>query len=130
MSVGVVIVTHGKTCESLIEEATFVMGEPLTDVVPVSFARQAEGSNGGIEDIRAAMQKAHGEDGVLVLTDLMGASPSNRVADLLGEFDAVMVTGVNLAMLVSVLNYREQGYGLVVRKAVESGRRGVKIFQK
>ena len=40
-----------------------------------------------------------------------------------------MVTGLSLPMLLSVWNYRNKPLGMVARKAVESGRRGIKIFQ-
>jgi mannose/fructose-specific phosphotransferase system component IIA len=41
-----------------------------------------------------------------------------------------MVTGLNLAMLMSVWNYRREPLGVLARKAVESGRRGVKVLQE
>ena len=129
MSVGIVIVTHGKTGESLIEEADFVLGQGLGDIFFVEF-RQSEDRDSNVSQIRSSIEKADTGDGVVVLTDLMGASPANLVADVLEEYKAVMVTGVNLGMLVSVFNYRSKTLELVARKAVEAGRRSVKIFQK
>jgi len=129
MSVGIVIVTHGNTGESLIEEAEFILGKELDDVFFVEFNRSKDLSS-GVQKIRSSIAKADSGAGVLVLTDLMGASPSNLVADVLEEYHAVMVTGVNLGMLIRVCNYRDDPLGLVVRKAVEGGRRAVKIFQK
>ena len=41
-----------------------------------------------------------------------------------------MVTGLNLAMLICVWNYRDQPLGLMARKAVDGGRKGIKIFQE
>ena len=121
MSVGFVIVTHGQTGKSLVAEAEFVLGQSMKEVVLVSF-NQSEGSLDSVSDIRLAIEKADSGDGVLVMTDLIGASPSNRVARLLEEYDAVMVTGVNLPMTICVWNYREQPLGLVARKAVDGGR--------
>jgi PTS system ascorbate-specific IIA component len=129
MSVGIVIVTHGKTGQSLIEEANFVLGQDLNDIFFVAFKR-SEDINSNVSQIRSSIEKADAGDGVVVLTDLMGASPANLVADVLEEYKAVMVTGVNLGMLVSVLNYRNKTLELAARKAVEAGRRSVKIFQK
>ena len=129
MSVGIVIVTHGKTGESLIEEADFVLGQVLDDILFVAF-NQAEDLPGAVLEIRSSIERADTGDGVVVLTDLMGASPSNLVAEVLEEYHAVMVTGINLAMLLSVYNYRNETLEKVVRKAVEGGRRSVKIFQK
>ena len=129
MSVGIVIVTHGKTGESLIQEAGFVLGKAMDDILFVEFNRSEDLSD-SISEIRTSIAKADSGNGVVVLTDLMGASPSNLVADVLEEYRAVMVTGVNLGMLIRVCNYREKSLELVARMAVEGGRRAVKIFQK
>ena len=129
MSVGIVIVTHGRTGAALLEEAEFILDQALDNIHPVSF-NQSRDQAAGIVEIYAAIENADTGDGVLILTDLMGSSPSNRVSILLEHFDAVMVTGINLAMLLSVWNYRDQPMGLLARKAVEAGRRGVKIFQE
>ena len=129
MSVGLVIVTHGDTGSTMIAEAEFILGEPLEGVRFVPF-NHSEGHREEIYRIHEAIGAADDGDGVLVLTDLMGASPSNRVATLLEHFDAVMVTGVNLAMLLCVWANRGMPLGKLTRKAVECGQRSVKIFQK
>ena len=129
MSVGIVVVTHGRTGSAMLAEAEFVLGQDLGEIQLVAF-EHGEDHTAGIVSIHEAIEKADGGDGVLVLTDLIGASPSNRVSVLLEHYDAVMVTGVNLAMLISVWNYRQRTLGMLARKAVEAGRRGIKIFQK
>ena len=129
MSVGIVIVTHGKTGESLIQEAGFVLGKALDEIFFVEFNR-AEDLSDNLSEIRSSIARANSGNGVIVLTDLMGSSPSNQVADVLEEYQAVMVTGVNLGMLIRVCNYRDKTLELVARMAVEGGRRAVKIFQK
>jgi mannose/fructose-specific phosphotransferase system component IIA len=129
VSVGLVIVTHGDTGASLISEAEFILGEPMGGARFVPF-NHSEGHQEEIFKIHQAIRAADDGDGVLVLTDLMGASPSNRVAVLLEHFDAVMVTGVNLAMLLCVWANRGMPLGKLTRKAVECGQRSVKIFQR
>lgn len=129
MSVGIVIVTHGTTGAGLLKVAEFILGESLAEIGFVPF-RQSGDRVTKIAEVRAALARADSGDGVLVLTDLLGASPSNRVADLLEGHAGIMVTGLNLAMLMSVWNYRREPLGLLARKAVDSGRRSVKIFQK
>lgn len=128
MSVGIVIVTHGESGAAMLEAAEFIAGEPMSGVLFVPFRQSGERPTGA-SDLKAAMTRAETGDGVLILTDLLGSSPSNLVAEQLPEDRAVMVTGLNLAMLLSVWNYRTKPLGLVARKAVESGRRGIKIFQ-
>lgn len=129
MSVGVVIVTHGNTGSAMVEDAGFVLGHAPENVICVS-ANQSPDLDQSRDRIRSAIGEAESGSGVIVLTDLMGASPSNLVAGMLEDFHAVMVTGINLGMLIRVINYRDKSLELVVRKAVEGGQRSVKIFQK
>ncbi len=129
MSVGIVVVTHGETARTLVAEAAFILDQDMSDIVTVAYDQSGTG-NSGIGLIRTAIERAESGNGVVVLTDLIGSSPCNQTTELLEEFHALMVSGVNLPMLLSVWNYRERPLEMVVRKAVESGRRGVKIFQR
>lgn len=129
MSVGILIVTHGGAGADLLEVAEFILGESLAEIGFVPF-RQSGDHLTTIAEVQAAMARADSGDGVLVLTDLPGASPANSVARLLEAHAGVMVTGLNLAMLMSVWNYRSEPLALLARKAVESGRRSVKVFQE
>jgi PTS system mannose-specific IIA component len=129
VSVGILIVTHGNTGATLLEVAEFILDEPLSRVHFMPFRQSGEKVTAA-EELEAAMKAVDQGDGILVLTDLIGASPSNLVAERLDTHGGVMVTGLNLAMLMSVWNYRDQPLGLLARKAVDSGRRGVKIFQE
>jgi len=129
MSVGIVIVTHGETGQSLLEEAGFVLGEALDDILVVAF-NQLKDRPSGIEEIRSSIRRVDTGKGILVLTDLMGSSPSNLVNEVLEDVHAVMVTGINLGMLIRVYNYREKNLEMLAQKAVEGGRNAVKIFQQ
>ena len=129
MSVGIVIVTHGATGRALLEVAEFILGESIDEIRFVPF-RQSGDDMTTSEQVGAALAEVDGGDGILVLTDLIGASPSNLVAGRLEAHNGVMVTGLNLPMLMCVWNYRKQPLGSLARKAVDGGRRGVKIFQE
>jgi PTS system ascorbate-specific IIA component len=128
LSVGILIVTHGDTGARLLEVAEFILGESLQQIGFVPF-RQSGDEVTTEAEVREALMRADSGDGVLVLTDLIGASPSNIVGALLEAHGGVMVTGLNLAMLICVWNYRDQPLGILVRKAVDRGRRGIKVFQ-
>ena len=128
MSVGIVVITHGGTARSLVAEAAFVLGQELAGVYTMEFNHSENPTCAA--HIQLCVERADSGDGVLVLTDLMGASPANVVFEALEDYHAIMVTGVNLAMLIRACNYREQSLEQVVQKAVEGGKRAVKIFQK
>jgi len=68
----------------------------------------------------------HGE-GVLILTDLYGATPSNIAHRLVEESRTVVVAGLNLSMLVRVLNYPNLSLEELVDKATRGGREGVVV---
>ena len=63
--------------------------------------------------------------GVLVLTDIYGATPGNIALKLLVPGRVEGISGVNLPMLVRALTYREQGLALTVEKALSGGTEGV-----
>jgi mannose/fructose-specific phosphotransferase system component IIA len=127
--VGLVIVTHGGTGATLIAEAEIILDESLAGVGFVGYDQSGD-PHDETQRLHDAIAAADTGGGVLVLTDLIGASPANRVAAALERFDSVMVTGVNLGMLVCAWTNRGLTLGALARKAVECGRRGVKIFQK
>jgi PTS system ascorbate-specific IIA component len=66
-------------------------------------------------------------DGVLVLTDMYGSTPSNVASSLGREDRVVVVAGLNLPMLVRVLNYPEDSLSALAEKAVSGGNRGILI---
>lgn len=127
MSVGIVLVTHGAIGEALLEVAEFISGEAFEGVRSVPFRQSGEHQTGQAE-LEHALSGADRGDGVLVLTDLIGASPANSVTRMLENRRAALVTGLNLAMLLSVWNYRHESLDALARKAAESGRRGVKVL--
>jgi PTS system ascorbate-specific IIA component len=125
--VGIVIVTHGQTGQSLVNDAEFILGQSLRGIRCIAFNQSGDQAIGDYELKQFIAQSDHGE-GVLVLTDLVGASPANLVTGLLGEFHAAMVTGINLAMLIRVWNYRDTPLESLTHKAVQGGKRGVEAF--
>lgn len=126
MSVGMVIVTHGQAGQALIDVAEFILGQSLAQIRHVPFSQSAVRSTGQSE-LRRAFENSDEGQGVLVMTDLIGASPANHVTTLLEEFDAVMVSGLNLAMLLRAWNYRDQPLEVLARKAFEGGKRGIEV---
>ena len=76
----------------------------------------------------AALRRADGGDGVLVLTDLYGASPAN-IASRLAQLGTPVrrVSALNLPMLLRVLNYGELGLSELPAIATAGGRNGVQV---
>ena len=105
--VGVIIVTHCHLAEELIAAAELVVGEELKQFQPVSIDPK-EGSEEIREKIIAAIRKVDGGQGVLILTDMYGGTPSNISLSFLEEKKIEVITGVNLPMLLKLATYKNE----------------------
>lgn len=127
--IGILIIAHGTLGESLIHCASHVMGSrpPLlrqlgvgTHDDPVMLLPQAQQM---IKELDEGL-------GVLILSDVYGATPCNLVTRLLQPGHVEGVAGVNLPMLVRALTYRNGNIMNLVEKAISGGRDGVVHFSK
>jgi len=121
---GLVIVTHGQIGRSLIDVAEFILDESLAAVRFVSF-RQSELEKTRDDEIIGAIDSADQGQGVLVLTDICGASPCNHVARLISRDRVALVSGINLAMLIRVWNYRNKPLRQLVKLATDGAIRDI-----
>lgn len=121
--IGVVVATHGKLAEEMIRTAEGVVG-PLAQVAPVSIVATAPDVRG---DLKRAIQSVDTGEGVLLLTDLLGGSPTNLCVSFFSERQVEVVTGVNLPMVVKVVALRQSGKPIVqvARELAEAGQRSI-----
>ncbi len=123
MSVGLLIITHGDIGRSLLDTAVVVMGCcPLqVETLGVPMASDPDQQ---LDRAQNYLQQLEQGDGVLILTDLYGSTPSN-IACKLCNHKVTVVTGLNLPMLIRVLNYPNLTLAELAERAVHGGREGV-----
>ena len=121
--IGVVVATHGKLAEELIRTAEAVVGK-IEQIAPVSIVAASPDMRG---DLKAAIQRVDQGEGVLLLTDIYGGSPTNLCLSFLTERQVEVVTGVNLPMLLQLPGVRASkgGIAAVAQKLVEAGQKSV-----
>jgi len=107
MRIGVVVVTHCRLGEELIGAAQLVLGEELRQFQAVSIDPK-EGSEDIREKIIGAIRKVDGGQGILILTDMYGGTPSNISLSFLKENKIEVITGVNLPMLLKLATYQDE----------------------
>jgi mannose PTS system EIIA component len=122
--VGILIVAHGTLGESLIHCASHVLGSRPLNLMQIGVTIHDDPQQILPQAIKLVRQLDHG-NGVLVLTDVYGATPSNIAQMLLIPGRVEGIAGVNLPMLVRALTYRNERLEVVVGKALSGGVEGV-----
>lgn len=108
--IGYIVATHGTLSDGLVSAADLIIGD-TADIVTLNLFHGDSIDDLG-EKIKEAIKKADRGDGVIILTDLYGASPFNQATIALnGAPDAVreksyVLTGVNLPMMLEAINQR------------------------
>jgi PTS system ascorbate-specific IIA component len=124
VNVGVLLITHGDVGSVLLQTAIDVLSVcPLSTCV-LSAPAGCDPEKIYTEALRAADDLDSG-DGVLVLTDLYGSTPSNIACRLHKLSHIRVVSGLNLPMLIRVLNYPDLDLDELAHKAITGGRDGV-----
>jgi len=122
--IGILILTLGRVGEGLLEEASLIMGkEP--EGVSVFNANCNQPPEVILGELKKVLKDFRDEDGVLILADIFGATHVNAAMQLLEKDRIELVAGVNLPMLVRVLNYRDVKLHQLVALAVSGGKNGV-----
>lgn len=124
MSVGVLLVTHGKLGQNLLETMRHMLGElPLrNDALEVNPVQNHEGL---ILQGQKLADLLDDGDGVLILTDAFGSTPSNIANKLAAGREVRVVSGINLPMLIRIFNYPKLSLSGMAQGAVDGGQRGI-----
>jgi mannose PTS system EIIA component len=100
--VGILIVTHGKLAQELVETTRIIVGKNVENIVPITVDWNDDMSDIQ-KTISSAISKVDRGNGVLILTDMFGGTPSNISLSFLSE-KVEIITGVNLPMLIKIVN--------------------------
>jgi mannose PTS system EIIA component len=122
--IGVVVVTHGQLATELVNAAEMIVGD-LPQFTAVSIGWHDD-VNDAREDIAQAIERVRGEEGVLLLTDMFGGTPSNLGMTFLETDHVEVITGVNLPMLIKLASLRKSSNLLgVAQEMREHGRHAI-----
>ena len=122
--IGILVITHGTLGESLIHCASHVLNKRPPRLKQFGFTAQDDPLL-LLPQARALVKELDDGNGVLILTDMYGGSPSNIAAKLLVPGRVEAVAGVNLPMLIRALTYRDRSLQVIVTKAMSGGCDGV-----
>ena len=126
MMIGLVLVTHGRLAEEFIAALEHVVGKQ-SRVVAISI-----GPDDDMERRRADILTAVGSvddgDGVILMTDMFGGTPSNLAISIMSEAKVDVIAGVNLPMLIKFASIREtESLTAAVASVQEAGRKYINV---
>lgn len=128
---GIIVAAHGQLAPGLVSAAKLIMGE-VENVEALELCHGDDINQFG-ENIKDAMHKVDNGKGVLVFTDIFGASPYNQSAlqtRELADLPCRIVTGVNLPMLLEGIGAQmtDQNVNDAWESIVKSGQESIKEF--
>jgi mannose PTS system EIIA component len=122
--IGVVVVTHGQLATELVNATEAIVGD-LPRFAAVSIGWH-EDTHDAREEIAQAIARVDQGQGVMILTDMFGGTPSNLAMTFLAENRVEVITGVNVPMLIKLAGLIEQSDLLkVAREMREQGRNAI-----
>lgn len=130
MSVGILIITHGEIGEQFIQTATSTLGGRL----PLTCRALSVSPNCDPEKMltkaKSLLEAVDQGDGVLILTDMYGSTPSN-IANHFEKFDNLrVIAGINLPMFIRALNYPDSSLLDMTEKALSGAHDGIRLCQQ
>ena len=124
--IGGLIVTHGRLAVELLNAAEIIVGE-IHHITAVSLGWHDDVGT-ATSMIEKALDRVRTPDGVLILTDMFGGTPTNIASTFLDPGNVEVVTGVNLPMLIKFVQIGEgQTLASVARVVKEQGQNSIYI---
>lgn len=124
MSIALVTITHNRIGEEIFDSACQILDDPSLRVRHLHFGPR-DAPEDLERDLVAAVEALDTGDGVLILADLYGSTPCNIARRLLQAHNVLVLSGLNLPMMLRVLNYAHLELPAIAGKAADAGRIGV-----
>ncbi|NQV84076.1 MAG: PTS sugar transporter subunit IIA [Rhodospirillales bacterium] len=127
--IGMVLVTHGRLAEELVAALEHVVGEQ-PNVISVCIGPDDDMEQRRAEILDSAAKADEG-DGVVLLTDMFGGTPSNLAISVMDKANVEIIAGVNLPMLIKLASVRKtESLAEAIESAQQAGRKYINIASK
>ena len=122
--ISILLITHGELGKSLIECATHVLGDKPLFLESLSIENDCTHES-MFKQISEKINLLDQGDGVLILTDIFGATPCNIITKIIKPGKVSAIAGVNLSMLIRTINYRNEPFDSLISKAIQGAQDGI-----
>jgi PTS system ascorbate-specific IIA component len=122
--ISILIITHGELGKSLIECATHILGDKPLFLESLSIENDCTHES-MFKQISEKINLLDQGDGVLILTDIFGATPCNIITKIIKPGKVSAIAGVNLSMLIRTISYRNEPFDSLISKAIQGAQDGI-----
>lgn len=124
--IGLLIITHSRLAKELLEAATFIIGSvEAAECISIETQKDSKKLRNIIQNKLKSLDQG---DGVLILVDMFGGTPSNLALSFLQKDTVEVVTGVNLPMVLAIAHNRKgKGLAEVADIAKSAGQRSISL---
>ncbi|MGH6975221.1 MAG: PTS sugar transporter subunit IIA [Stellaceae bacterium] len=124
--IGMVLVTHGRLAAEFIAALEHVVG-PQRNIAAICIGPEDDMEKRR-QDILRSVEEVGNGDGVVLLTDMFGGTPSNLAISIMDKAKVEVIAGVNLPMLIKLASLRQtESLANAVRGAQEAGRKYINV---
>ena len=122
--ISILLITHGELGKSLIECATHVLGDKPLFLESLSIENDCTHES-MFKQIFERINLLDQGNGVLILTDIFGATPCNIITKIIKPGKVSAIAGVNLSMLIRTISYRNESFDSLISKAIQGAQDGI-----
>jgi PTS system ascorbate-specific IIA component len=124
MSVALLLVTHKNIGNDMLMITGSIINNELDNTACVEIPMDAD-IDSMKHKVADALTELSTDEGVLILTDSYGSTPCNIAGEFLDEQNRTLISGLNLPMLIRVMNYRSLPLAELKDVAIEGGKNGI-----
>ena len=126
MSIGLFFITHEGIASNLLNIGESIIRKPDNNLSFIEIPMNSD-LDTIINSIEIKLNKLNLDRGILFFTDIYGSTPSNIAQLLASNYDANLISGVNLPMIIRLLNYRNETEQVLIQKALDGAHKGILV---
>jgi PTS system ascorbate-specific IIA component len=126
MSIALFFITHEGIASNLLSVGESIIQKPNGNISFIEVPMDTP-VNKIVSDVESSLKQLNISDGLFFITDIYGSTPSNIAQQLATKHEAHLLSGVNLPMVIRLLNYRDDTAENLLQKALEGAHQGIKL---
>jgi PTS system ascorbate-specific IIA component len=128
MNIALFFVTHKGIAHNLINIGEAIIQKSGNNLTYYEVSMDANPKLAS-DDIERKLGQLNLNDGIIFITDIFGSTPSNIAQDIADKRGATLISGVNLPMVIRLLNYRDESEQDLIKKALDGATESIQTYK-